>query len=260
MVSIYALVVIYNKDCADSVTCQCLKRFDNVKVMIADNSTAVNLNGEYAKKHGWQYVSMTGNKGLSKAYNCGIDLINIKNSVVCLFDDDTEIGGDYFDLLLDKILKEPEAEIFLPHVYDEVGLLSPSIADGLVFKRVKSVDEISSERINGINSGMAIKTRVFESYRFDEQYFLDYIDHAFLRDMRKQGTRITIFKAQLRQNFFGNSNASLEAAIKRFRIFKKDFKRFCGNSIKGRKFYYREIMNQKKIMYLKYKAIKALFS
>jgi len=259
MLPIYALVVIYNKSCADSTSCQCLQDFKGINVIIADNSTVINDNKEYAESRGWKYVSMGGNKGLSKAYNRGIMLVDKPNAIVCLFDDDTEISSDYFDLLTAKAVQEPDTKIFLPCVYDEIGLLSPSIIDGLAVRRVSSVDIIMPEHINGINSGMAIRADVFENYYFDERYFLDYIDHAFLRDMKRMGHRISFFNARLKQSFFDNSCVDIKSAINRFKIFRRDFKRFCGSSCEGRRFYYREIINRKKAMYLKYKKIKVLF-
>ncbi len=257
---IYVIIVIYNKSCSASITCRCLKDINNINVIIVDNSTIHNDNTSMAEFNGWKYIDMYGNKGLAKAYNRAIESIKKDNSIICLFDDDTEVNIDYFNSLSKQAAEQPDTKIFLPLVYDEIGLLSPSIINDLAVKRVNSIDEISSDKINGINSGMAIKGDVFDYYKYDEKYFLDYIDHAFLRDMKKNHYKIAILNARLNQAFFANTNTDLELTIKRFKIFKKDFKRFCGKSLKGHYYYFREITNQKKQLYLKNdRLIKLLF-
>lgn len=256
--AIYALVVIYNKECKDSVACQCLRTIENIRVIIVDNSTIQTTNAGFAQKNDWKYVSMGGNFGLAKAYNRGIELAEVQNSIICLFDDDTEVDKNYFEELMQKEREEPDTKLFLPLVYDEIGLLSPSVIKGLVVSRVTDISDIEAENINGINSGMAIRRDVFNDYRYDEKYFLDYIDHAFVRDMKSRGCVISIFEAKLRQAFFANSHSDIGAVIRRFKIFKKDFKRFCEISAEGYRYYCKEITEQKKAMFLKYRDIRLL--
>ncbi len=71
--------------------------------------------------------------------------------------------------------------------------------------------------------------RVFENYRYDEGQFLDYIDHAFMRDTTgHELSRICVMKdVELRQEFSGSAKQSREAAMRRYRIFKKDISYFC---------------------------------
>jgi len=254
---IYALVVIYNKECANSVACKCLRTIEDIRVIIVDNSTIQTSNAEFAKMNNWEHVSMEGNFGLAKAYNRGIELAG-ESSVICLFDDDTEVDKEYFEKLRQVETQEPDTKVFLPMVFDEIGLLSPSVIRGLAVSRVDSMTEIEPENINGINSGMAIRREVFNDYRYDEGYFLDYIDHAFIRDMKKRGFTISVFDAKLKQAFFANSRADAGAVIRRFKIFKKDFKRFCGETVPGRKYYSKEITEQKKAMFLKYRDIRMM--
>lgn len=255
---IYALVVIYNKECLDSIVCQCLQTIKDVRVVIIDNSTIRTSNADFSKQNGWEYIFMGGNCGLAKAYNRGIESVEDQSSIICLFDDDTEVDKKYFEILMQKEQEEPNTKVFLPMVYDEVGLLSPSVIKGLAVSRVTDISEIEAKNINAINSGMAIRRDVFIDYRYDEGYFLDYIDHAFIRDIKERRLTISVFNAQLRQAFFANSQADVAAVIRRFKIFKKDFKRFCGESAAGHKYYCKEITEQKKAMFLKYKDIRLL--
>jgi GT2 family glycosyltransferase len=255
---IYALVVIYNKPCENSPVCRKLQEINNIVVVVVDNSTVQTTNAEFASQRGWIYINMGGNFGLSKAYNRGIESVKENDAIICLFDDDTQVDEEYFDLLMKKAMEEPNTKVFLPMVYDEIGLLSPSVINGLIVSRVTDASKISSENINGINSGMAIRRGVFDNYRYDETYFLDYIDHAFIRDMKRRGVSISIFDAQLKQAFFANSDADVAAVIRRFKIFKKDFKHFCEETSEGRRYYSKEISEQKKAMFLKYKDIRLL--
>ncbi len=255
---IYALIVIYNKRCIETVACKCLRDIEGIRVILADNSTEPNDNMEFAKKVGWEYVGMGGNAGLSRAYNRAIDRITDPNGIVCLFDDDTKVGAEYFDILAKKARLEPKTKVFLPLVFDEIGLLSPSVIQGFAVKRVTDTTEITPETINGINSGMAIRREVFSDYHYDENYFLDCIDHAFLRDMKRRGYPISVFDARLSQAFFANSDPDVSTLIRRFRIYKKDFNLFCGNSAEGRRFFRKEVSEQKKALVLKYKDARLL--
>lgn len=257
--TVYALVVIYNKTINESKACQCLSCLKNVNLIIVDNSTKTNDNEKTVLSRGWRYLNMGGNKGLAKAYNRAIESIENEHGLICIFDDDTDIGLDYFDKLAQISQQEPDTDIFLPLVYDEVGLLSPSVIEGLAVRRVSDAKDIPIDMINGINSGMAIRMRVFNNYRYDEGYFLDYIDHAFLRDMKRRNHRMTILKTSLKQNFFANSEANVNDVVRRFQIFRKDFKRFCGSSLNGRIFYLKEITERRKEMYIKYRKISMLF-
>ena len=68
---------------------------------------------------------------------------------------------------------------------------------------------------------MAVRRKVFDEYRYDERFFLDYIDHNFIRDMKKRNQRISITGAKLTHSaFFENTDDNFEAIAKRLRIFK----------------------------------------
>ena len=67
----YVSIVVYNKECKDSLTCKQLENIkcDNIRIIVVDNSTINNDNRLYCKTRNWEYISMHGNKGLSCAYN-----------------------------------------------------------------------------------------------------------------------------------------------------------------------------------------------
>jgi GT2 family glycosyltransferase len=262
-IEIYVLIVIYNKKCLDSVTCLCLKNIDNINIILVDNSTQDYQNKFFALKNEWIYISMNGNMGLSKAYNKGISVIkDHPNAIVCLFDDDTQVDQNYFEALKAKLLITPKSKIFLPYVYDETGLRSPCIIENFVAKKADNITMINSQNITAINSGMAIKMDVFTNYQYDENLFLDYIDHAFIRDMKFLKYKISIFDAILTHEMFFTSNtADITDIINRIKRFKKDFKRFCGKSFLGRRAYWTEMYKLKKHLFISYgQNIKIMFA
>lgn len=233
-IDIYAVVVIYNAKCENSKTCNSLLSAEGVRVLVMDNSTSDFGNSEFCKEKGWEYYSMGGNMGLSKAYNRALDALEGKKGVVVWFDDDTTISEDYFEKLKKSLEDNPDGKIFVPKIYDERGLLSPCAIDVYHVKRVSDSESFEGDGLTAINTGMACKLQVFDGYRYDEEYFLDYIDHAFLRDCRERGITVCVFDAKLKQRFSDNSHDNLEGDKARFRIFAHDFSRFCRRNLRGR--------------------------
>ena len=234
IIKIFAIVVLYNKNVEDSVALNCLKSVEGVDVIICDNSTSDYKNCYFAKKFGFFYISMGTNKGLAKAYNKALDFLSGKSGYVCILDDDTEISNEYFEKLK-KSMQESPKDIYLPFLYDGTGLLSPCKIKGIFVSRFKNMESVNKKNITGINSAMAINLKIFnEGYRYNEKYFLDYIDHDFLRVMKKKNKSIGFLKINLFQNFSGNDFSCKESSLKRFKIYKKDFKRFCSHNFFSR--------------------------
>lgn len=67
---IAAVVVVYNKNVSESITCDRLLKLNRneVTLVIVDNSEKETTNDEYCRSRNIDYISMNGNKGLSKAY------------------------------------------------------------------------------------------------------------------------------------------------------------------------------------------------
>lgn len=237
-VRITALVVIHNRRCEDSPSCECLRVDTHARAVVVDNSTEDNDNALYCARRGFGYVSMGGNMGLAKAYNRGIAWIkaNTDATHVVLLDDDTTLPVDFLAQTVAAIEKRPQASVFTPLVHDEQGLLSPCRIDGFRVTRAQEDVRLTAATFTAINSGLAIDLTVFDEYAYDEGYFLDYIDHAFFRDMKARGINFAVTDQTLYQRFAGNERGNKRAAIRRLRIFKQDFRRFCGRSLKGRLF------------------------
>ncbi|MFA0816561.1 MAG: glycosyltransferase [Anaerofustis sp.] len=232
MTDIVVFVVVYNCSLENSKTLQTLNPQLVSRVFVADNSTIENENEQLAKDKGYRYLSMQGNVGLSRAYNKLLDQlyaeIQNRDTIICLFDDDTKLTDDYFLKLGEAFCEHSEYQIYVPYVYDQVGLLSPCGIKGAITFRFHNEKEIASEGISAINSGMAIRMECYESYRYDERLFLDYVDHAFLKDITNHSkANIYIFDTQLFQNFSATEHKPLRTSLKRFRIFSEDINNYC---------------------------------
>lgn len=221
-------MVICNRKIEDSLTYRSLIN-SGVALTVCDNSTEDSENGKCAGEN-VSYIPMGGNLGLARAYNRAIDSLTGKDGFVCFFDDDTEVPDGYFEGI-DAEIEKSSADIILPVIRDRVGIMSPCVINGAITRRIEDLSEINGENISGINSGMAVRLEVFDGYRYDEDYFLDFIDHAFLRDMKQAGRKISVARdVLLTQTFSANDHKNISAAKRRYEIFRKDYSRFCVQS------------------------------
>ena len=256
-VDIYAIMVIYNKKLGKSRTYECLKG-QGIKIVVCDNSTGDYDNEAAAKLDGVGYVSMEGNKGLACAYNEGLDFIHREYTVtdrdyVCLFDDDTYVPDEYFDLV-----RQSSEDILLPVVTDGRSIMSPVLMKKDIVKRIESkakIFETDSRLLSGINSGMAVCAGVFEKYRYRREMFLDYIDHIFIRHMRECEKYPKVLDVELVQRFSAIDDDK-KAAVARFVIQKKDLKIFYKDNKAG---YYYVVIRKHIKLALKYKDLRLLF-
>ncbi len=229
--SIAAIVVVYNKACRDSSTCNCLEKMKTPlsHIVIFDNSTSDYGNRSFCEQKGWCFLGGEGNLGLSKAYNRCIDFLKEQDftGTICLFDDDTDLSEDYFSAL-EKALSEKEAKIHVPLIFSAGNLISPSILDQnhrrKLFSSPHEALSYPEKDLSAINSCMAIKMSVFENYRYDENIFLDGIDHHFLDQMRKNGYTASVFDYHCNHSFSGKEKPPFAAALARFRIYAKDYR------------------------------------
>lgn len=222
------LVVVYNMHLSDSQTIRSISGVEGIDVYIADNSTSDYGNKKFASANGYHYFDMGGNAGLSRAYNRVISALEKNDDIICLFDDDTTIDRTYFDVLRKEADKYKNIDIFAPVVKDAKGILSPCIMSGLKGKRIKLLKDMPQHKISAVNTGLAIRLKVFSGYKYDEGLFLDYVDHAFIRDIADNETsKIRILNVTLEQRFADNEKTTREDSIKRFNIFKKDVRYFC---------------------------------
>ena len=221
MTKITAAVVIYNKEISESITCMRIKELEkDIDILVIDNSEKNNENKEYCVTHNMRYISMDGNKGLSKAYNVAVK--NAGNSdILALFDDDTEITSDYFRTLRKAIIDYPDIDIFAPIIRGQDGVIySPNEFNFLRNHFISSPDqEVSQDAFNAIASCLAIRMRVFENYHFNEKLFVDQVDQYFFCEQRKLGRKFGKLDVEILQHFYQRGTTlTAEAGWRRLRL------------------------------------------
>ncbi|WP_346678450.1 glycosyltransferase [Erysipelatoclostridium sp. An173] len=253
---IYFILVLYNKNYKDSKAIQCLAKMKDVNVIVVDNSTRNYGNSELEKIINYKYVNMGGNKGLSKAYNKGLEFMNKEHSLVCLLDDDTIIPSEYIQKVLFHINNNQDVDILLPVVKDQNGILSPNILKKYKYCRIDDLSKVTVSNISAINSGMIIKGEIFKNYKYNENLFLDYIDHDFIRSMKKINKKIFVMEDNVLIQDFSVISDSEEKAKLRYSIKRNDLKYFFNNN---KLYYYITIFKHKLGLCYFQKSIKPLF-
>jgi GT2 family glycosyltransferase len=228
--SISVLVVLYNQLLRD-IRClgAALESGHVSQVVVCDNSTDANDNAAQAADFGVIYLPMGDNRGLSAAYNAGAAACT--GDVVCVFDDDTAVGGDYFEAVASLYKSGREWDVALSLVMSGADVLSPCEFDGYRAHPFTSPLEVrESDRLSGINSGMTVKRSTFSRVRYDERLFLDLVDHRFIQDARAAGLKVVYLRGPvLRQDFSLDTDSASQAAS-RLQIFERDARAFYSTS------------------------------
>ena len=244
----YGILVIYNQPIERSSSYATFK--DQLSILVADNSTTQELrnnNRRQVEQDGNFYLDMKGNQGLSKAYNQAISWIQQKEQKSCfvlIMDDDTIFGNDFLQKATQE-MNSKQADVYVPIVKAEKQILSPCTIHNGRIKAIHSLLSVHEDTISAINSGMIVSLNVYQKIRYNENLFLEYIDHDFIRQLKEHQYSIHILNQQIQQNFsvFENDKTSAKT---RFSILKKDLHVFYGKSLSQR-FLYRSILWKRKL-------------
>jgi rhamnosyltransferase len=244
------IFVIYNLDIKisvslKSVTKAIIPKDFGLKIWVCDNTVKQWIKDEnkvVCNNRNWAYFDMGGNLGLSKAYNRALAEIP-ENEWVVLFDQDTLIPENFFVELLKSIKKYPSILMHVPYVESLGKRISPSVIYGHVIRNGKKIKYGENNEITAINSGMAMHKSIFsKTGLYDERFFLDCIDHHFVKLYKKSGGKIAVFNCKLEQAFSGDDHSDWEKDYCRFLIYKKDFYLFCRDSFSGKTYYFLKIV------------------
>lgn len=252
--NLYAVIVLYNKFCNDSLTYQQLNKIKGLNIIVCDNSTKDMRNKHQVINDQNMYIDMHGNKGLSKAYNKAINNIPLDETYVCLFDDDTKVEEKYFDILLDTI-NNNDSDVYLPIVKTQDRLLSPCVFVHNRCREAKNYEEFKKYDLSAINSGMVIKRNIFKQFRYNEKIFLDCVDHYFMRYINKNNKKIHIMYNNVIKQSFSMEENSLESSYTRLCIMNNDLKEYYKDDVL---MYFYVITSYKLVMIKKFKTLKFL--
>lgn len=232
--SICVIIPIYNTSPQESpavlASAFAKARGEISEIVICDNSDQIECkekNNILAKQMSIEYIDMNGNKGLSNAYNRAVS--TVEEDIICILDDDTRVGRNFFVEINDAVRANPDKDIFLPIVYAGGMLFSPIKAGYFRYKSFKYISDCP-KYISGINSGMTVRRTVYDTVQYRDDLFLDCVDHAFIKDARRHGFEIYIVKnARLEQSYSRYSD-DLEASLTRMKLFANDYRAFYSDS------------------------------
>ena len=228
---IYALIVIYNKSCKNSSSINDIQKYaPDIKLIIYDNSIKNFRNRSFCEEKGYTYFTQQKNVGISRAYNFVLNNMPFKeNDYLIMLDDDTHLNHEYLDEVK-KIIKMHKYDVILPIVRANNKIISPY--NYHMTCRSKMVDDPASlilSKVSGINSGMVIRTSLFNKVRYNERLFLDYVDYDFMKRVHDVNGIIYIMHSQINQEFqyFNYDSSNINGALFRFKIDMHDYKELC---------------------------------
>ena len=91
------------------------------------------------------------------------------------------MDADDFAALRNDMQAYGRIDVFAPVVKDEKGILSPCILKGAIGRRVKRADNLPETEMSLINSGLAVRLKVFKDYRYDEGLFPRWVSRSLRR-------------------------------------------------------------------------------
>lgn len=230
---IYFVMVIYNKQLKDVDSLSKIfpyKGRGKYKIITIDNSDWKSIL-EVNKMNSNNYLNITyiasgGNIGLSAAYNKALHIIKGNqdnfNSYVCWLDDDTQIDDEFLDNLFIEIRKG--YDVIVPKVKARDGFIySPNergkLRNNFVLNKGK---KIRKNKFNAINSCLTVKSKIYKSFKYDENLFLDQVDQLFFDSLNYENLKFKILDAVVFQNFSQMNNFTDNKYTKRFEIRTKD--------------------------------------
>lgn len=231
----YVIIVLYNEYVDSALVYSLFFNECSLRLFFVDNSTIEdirNSNKRFSSQNNCSYIDMNGNSGLSAAYNTVISQIiqevyDVNNKWIVIFDQDTKIPSHFIDSLVCELKTNNFMEnIYVPLVFDKIGVLSPCRFSGLRFKRLKYIH--LTENTSFINSGMCIPLSFFKNCSYDKNIFLDFVDHDFVKTIRKlYGNVFKLMNSiSLDQNFSVTSQASKDKVLHRYKIYCNDARTF----------------------------------
>ncbi|CAH0419117.1 glycosyltransferase [Periweissella ghanensis] len=243
------IIVFYNQLIENSIAVTTLMKHES-NILIIDNSNKqpiLERNQEFCTYQNIGYHSMNGNKGLASAYNTAVSMIDTEWLI--MWDQDTKINDDFFEKINLKNISE-KVDILIPQIRANEKIISPC---SLVGPMVLNYNEFRT--ITAINSGMIIRKKaLLEIGLYNDALFLDYIDHDLMNRFAKESYSIEYLKELvIEQQFSSFELQSKDAALFRFKIYKKDFKVFCNEFPFGNIYSFIKILYRSIKLNVKYK-------
>lgn len=229
---IFGILVTYNTSLESSSSFQWACQQPDLEWVVVDNSTKDTDIVFVCNQHQVPLLKMNGNEGLSKAYNAGLSWISQQQAhlddLVLLMDDDTKFPSDYLEVVR-QASQDTDYELLVPYVESEKGLLSPCLKRHGLFV-AGHLDNLIDKDFSAINSGLVCRLTLFKDQMFDEDLFLDFVDHHLMDRVKKENRKCHLLNTRLIQDFSGDGLVDVDSLKQRFKIFRRDAKVYYQNA------------------------------
>lgn len=230
-ITFVVLVVLYKLRPAEAETLlslqKCVSLDKDSVVVVRDNSPTPLSETDQAELHKMlnhtqcRYIHTGKNVSLSCIYNETIRSLEKENFLV-LFDHDSTFNNNFFVELCNSIHAHPGISLYLPLVYSERTLVSPSTM--FVFKgshwKKERIGIVSSRYHTAINSGMVISVNYLQHdfAGYDERLLFYGTDNYFMALYRKNRETFCVFPYRMQHSLdFYRPGEPFEAKSARFR-------------------------------------------
>lgn len=237
MNQILLVIVLYKCALKDSHSYRSLlSRYDALSIFVYDNSPF----SQQIKRDRAEYVHAPENQGLSVAYNAACKYAKENGyDWMLLLDQDTDFSNISLDDYINAINANEDVKMIAPKVragnkymspikvWHHIAVLQESVPSGMIPLR----------KYIPINSGMCVNIKaMMKCGGYNEDVFLDYSDHEFVRRFRKHYPTAYILDKEIHQNFSVVSDDK-NLSINRYKLYCKSI-RACERSGHSDNFWY----------------------
>jgi GT2 family glycosyltransferase len=217
-ISLYIIVVLYERSLSASATCRSLLNQISPTpqdiIVLYDNSPISDLG---PIPNSWEVVTDHDNGGLANAYNYAITQAKSKSyRWVLLLDQDTDLPSDFLVATHEILaLTDPNNDIVavVPIVKcdnRQVSPMVPLLGREIPFKKHSVVEQ---KWLTAINSGTCLRVSFIEGIGgFCKTFWLDYLDHWLFKVINNNGKHVYVSHMQLQHDLsVANMNSGLTA-------------------------------------------------
>jgi len=170
----------------------------NLNIIIYDNSPKKqDIDTDISN---FTYVHNKLNGGLAQAYNYALSAISDQNSWLLLLDQDSQLPSNFISSLIETIhgIQDESIVAVAPHILCNNNLISPCKVRfaGRLVSVSKQFRGASDLELMAVNSGMAVRASFMKQIGgFNQDFWLDYLDHWLCRTIYAEGKRIYVSTA-----------------------------------------------------------------
>jgi glycosyltransferase involved in cell wall biosynthesis len=223
------VVVLYKKRLEDSSTYRSLQASladcgQQAELYVYDNSPAKAEFQIRSDQFRITYISDTANSGISKAYNAAAAYAMKQHKEwLLLFDQDSNLPLDYFDVMSDAVTKNDKHSLFVPVLKQDGRILSPCRFRFMKGSALKSIvyGPMSFMDVSIFNSGILVSLALFNNAGgYNEAIKLDFSDHYFINQVKKVQNEFVVLPVSIQHELSSHTNDEGKITSR--------FKQYCG--------------------------------